>query len=83
MARIPDRRADGPIADSRIDWLGIAETAATALLGDPVRKLSRGRGWRYGTKGSLSVDLDNAAWFDFEGETGAGLSKPIEREIGG
>ena len=69
--------------DSRIDWPGIAEAAVTALLGEPNRKLSRGRRWRYGTKGSLSVYLDKAAGFDFEGETGAGLSKLIERGIGG
>ena len=71
------------MTDSRIDWPGIAEAAVTALLGEPNRKLSRGRRWRYGTKGSLSVDLDKAAWFDFEGQAGGGLSKLVEREIGG
>lgn len=71
------------MADSRIDWPELAEAAVTALLGEPNRKLSRGRRWRYGTKGSLSVDLDKAAWFDFEAEEGGGLSKLIERKVGG
>ena len=68
------------MADSRIDRHGIAEAVVMALLGEPNRRLTRGRRWRYGTKGSLSVDLDKAARFDFEAEAGGGVSKLVERE---
>lgn len=67
---------------NRIDWPAVAPDVVTALLGEPNRKLSRGARWRYGSKGSLSVDLDKAAWFDFEAEQGGKLSKLIEREKG-
>lgn len=66
----------------RIDWLSLAEPVVTLLLGEPNGRLTRGRRWRYGRKGSLSVDLDKGAWFDFEADRGGGLSKLIERELG-
>ena len=63
--------------------MGIAEEVVSRLLGEPNGRLSRGRRLRYRNKGSLSVDLDKAAFFDFEAGTGGGLSKLVEREIGG
>ena len=71
------------MADGRIDWPGIAEAVVLRLRGEPNPRLSRGRRWRYGQRGSLSVDLDKGAWFDFEAGAGGGLSKLVERQIGG
>lgn len=70
------------MAESRIDWPGIAEAAVTALLGDRNRKLSRGRKWRYGNKGSLKIDLDEAFWYDFEANEGGTLLKLVSRVVG-
>lgn len=67
----------------RIDWRALAKGVVTRLKGEPNLKLSRERQWRYGSKGSLSVDLDKAQWYDFEAKRGGGISKLIEYEIGG
>ena len=39
---------------------------AKALLGDANPLLSSEHEWRYGARGSLSLDLAKATWFDFE-----------------
>lgn len=44
-----------------------------ALLGDPVKRLSNARQWRYGRKGGLSVDVSRAVWFAHDGGAGGGL----------
>ncbi|MEM1346036.1 MAG: DUF3987 domain-containing protein, partial [Pseudomonadota bacterium] len=62
---------------------GCAEAVVYALLGEPNRTLSRPRQLRYGTNGSLSVDLDKATWFDHEHNTGGGLLALVRRERGG
>lgn len=75
------------MADSPINWPGIAEGVLDALaagtaFGDRKRKRALGRKRRYGTKGSLSVDLDKALWKDFETEEGGNLLRLVEREVG-
>ena len=57
----------------RIDWAAIAEPVTFALLGEPNRKLTRGKDWRYGTKGSLSVDVGAGVFTDFEAGVDGGL----------
>lgn len=66
----------------RIDWVAIAPGVVQALLGDPNRRLTRGRKLRYRRKGSLWIDLDKAGWYDFEAKERGGLSKLIQRERG-
>ena len=65
-----------------IDFGTIAELVAAELLGEPNRRLSRGTDWRYGNRGSLSVDVDRAVWRDHETGEGGGLLDLIEREVG-
>ena len=36
---------------------------ATRLLGEPNKAMSSPREWRYGNRGSLSVDLEKGTWF--------------------
>lgn len=67
----------------RVDWAALAEPVTRRLLGEPNKRLTRGRRWRYGSKGSLAVDLEKRAWFDFEGKRGGHLEQLVEREIGG
>lgn len=55
------------------------------LLGDSNEDLSTKAQWRYGTKGSLAVELDGdnaGSWFDHEAKVGGGLVDLIEREKG-
>ena len=67
------------MTDERIDWPAIAEPVVSALLGAPNGRLTRGRRWRYGTKGSMSVNLDRGTWYDFEAVEGGGLLALIKR----
>jgi len=53
------------------------------LLGPPNERLSRVGHLRYGTNGSLSVDLVNGQWFDHEAQIGGGALDLIVRERGG
>ena len=53
---------------------------AEHLLGEPQRRTSRM--WRYGSKGSLSIDLQKGVWKDFESDEGGGPLQLIQREMG-
>lgn len=63
-----------------IDFSALIETVALELLGEPSKK--RDSHWRWGSKGSLSVDIQAATWFDHEAGEGGGLLALIERETG-
>jgi len=55
----------------QIDWQRIAPEVALQLLGEPSSK--RSHEWRYGTHGSLVVNVDAGTWWDFENDKGGGL----------
>ena len=50
----------------------LMESVARELLGEPNPKLSKRNELRYGTNGSLSVDLEKGVFFDFECNQGGG-----------
>jgi hypothetical protein len=55
------------------------------LLGEPNKDLSTDAQWRYGTKGSLAVEVagdDAGQWYDHEAKVGGGLVELIRREKG-
>ena len=54
-----------------VDWQRIAPEVALQLLGEPRTK--RSHEWRYGTHGSLVVNVDAGTWWDFENDKGGGL----------
>lgn len=53
---------------------------ALALLGEPREK--RGHEWRYGTHGSLALQVDKGTWYSHEEESGGGVLDLIQRETG-
>jgi hypothetical protein len=59
------------------------EPVARALLGAPNKQLSKDTELRYGTHGSLKIDLNKNAWFDHEANNGGGVLDLVNREIGG
>ncbi|MDU8945610.1 AAA family ATPase [Ovoidimarina sediminis] len=65
-----------------IDWAASMEAVARALLGEPNKHLSKPRELRFGSNGSLSVDIDNGRWFDFEANEGGGTLDLICRKKG-
>src|SRR5947209_4566507 len=54
---------------------------AKLLLGEPNPELSNGHELRYGSHGSLSVDLDAGTWFDHEGKVGGGVLDLVRRQL--
>ena len=62
-------------------WVTLIEPVASELLGEPNRKFSTATELRFGTRGSLSVDLEKGTWFDFETNVGGGVVDLIEREV--
>jgi len=54
-----------------IDWQKIAPEVARELLGEP--KTTTSKEYRWGNKGSLVLNLDDATWYDFENDTGGGI----------
>ena len=60
------------------EWEKITPEIAVALLGEPNKK--DGNSYRWGNKGSLTLDLEKSAFFDFEANDGGGLTWLIQRE---
>lgn len=56
-----------------IDWAPIMPGVAKLLLGDPNKALSTKAELRFGTNGSLSVDLKRSLWHDHEEQIGGGV----------
>lgn len=55
---------------------------ALHLLGDPNAAMSKGNELRFGTHGSLAVDLDKGVWHDHEEGVGGGVLDLISRKAG-
>ena len=62
----------------RIDFNALMEPVALRLLGEPTQK--QGHEWRYGSRGSLAIDILNGRWFDHEANTGGGVFDLIKRQ---
>lgn len=58
------------------------EGVARALLGDPNKALTKGSALRFGSNGSLSVDLKKGVVVDHETKEGGGVLWLIQRETG-
>jgi putative DNA primase/helicase len=64
------------------DFAQHMEVVARILLGEPNARLSSATEWRFGTHGSLAVDLEKGVWFDHETGEGGGVLPLINREKG-
>lgn len=54
------------------------EVVAKQLLGDP--SSTKPNEWRYGTHGSMAVNIEAGTWFDHERDEGGGVLDLIQRE---
>src|SRR5262249_54892173 len=54
------------------DFAAVIEPVARALLGAPNRELSSKKELRYGSRGSLCIDLKKGTWYDHEQGYGGG-----------
>jgi hypothetical protein len=57
------------------------EAVARKLLGDPNKHMSSASELRFGSRGSLSVDLEMGVWSDHEAKTGGGVMDLLKREL--
>ncbi|MGZ9110958.1 MAG: AAA family ATPase [Rhodoplanes sp.] len=55
------------------DFAAHIEAVARRLLGEPNSELSSRDEWRYGTHGSLAVDVHRGTWFDHQRQIGGGV----------
>jgi len=55
-------------------------TVARELLGEPNKRLSTASEMRFGTNGSLKIDLEKGTWFDHENENGGGVIDLLKRQ---
>src|SRR5260221_3622248 len=62
----------------KIDFDALIEPVALRLLGEPQQKC--GHEWRYGNRGSLSIDIAKGRWFDHEANRGGGVFDLIRRQ---
>src|SRR5215831_9818538 len=60
----------------------LIEPLARAFYGEPNRRLSKEDELRFGTNGSLSIDIKNGTWFDFESNEGGGVLDLVKRAKG-
>lgn len=64
------------------DYRGHIKAIALELLGSPNKGLSSPGEWRYGSHGSLSVDIEKGCWFDHEHNEGGGPVELVRRQTG-
>ena len=60
----------------------VMEPVARQLLGEPNQALSKADELRFGTNGSMAVDLVKGVWHSHESGEGGGVLDLIERELG-
>jgi RecA-family ATPase len=61
----------------------LIEPVARHFLGDPNPRLSTPKILRWGTNGSLAVDLEKGVFFDNEGKEGGGVVRLVEVQLPG
>jgi 5S rRNA maturation endonuclease (ribonuclease M5) len=68
--------------NAEINFVSLMEPVAHRLLGAPNKALSGAKDLRYGTKGSLSINLAKGTWYDHEACNGGGCLDFVARETG-
>lgn len=64
------------------DFARLLGPVVRELLGEPQEKRRGGQEWRYGTHGSLKVEIDQGVWHDHEANIGGGTLKLLEHRAG-
>jgi hypothetical protein len=65
---------------SDTDFAEFMDRVATDLFGAPDMRRVTGNEWRYGTNGSLKIDVKKGTWYDFENQQSGGVLALIKRE---
>jgi hypothetical protein len=70
------------LTNSNPDIATLMEPVARHFFGEPNKQLSKKGKLRFGTHGSLAVDLEKGTWYDHESEEGGGVLDLIEKMTG-
>src|SRR5262245_53711878 len=70
------------MTDAPTDFASLIEPVARELLGEPNANLSTKTELRYGTCGSLAVNIEKGVWHDHETNEGGGTLDLVTRETG-
>ena len=68
------------MAATASEFVPIMGPLAQMLFGPPNPAFSTATEWRYGTKGSLSIDVGKGVWRDHEANEGGGVIDLVKRE---
>ena len=71
MTRREQYRASDQMTSDQ--WATISPAVAKHFWGDPNPRLSKSNKWRWGNKGSKSLEVDKGIWKDFEADRGGGV----------
>lgn len=63
-----------------VEYAALMEPVARFLLGEPNARMSSTHELRYGSRGSLSIDVQKGTWFDNEANEGGGVLDLVTRE---
>ncbi|CAM4016216.1 hypothetical protein VRRI112168_10795 [Vreelandella rituensis] len=63
------------------DFTALMEPVARELLGDPNAELTKGDNLRFGTHGSMAVDIEAGRWFSHEEDVGGGVLDLLAHEL--
>jgi AAA domain-containing protein len=66
----------------QVHFAELIEPVARRLLGEPNARFSNAREFRFGTHGSMSIDLKKRTWFDHENSIGGGVIALIHHKLG-
>jgi hypothetical protein len=70
-------------AAEQINFSSLMEPVVARLLGEPNQRLSKPpKDIRYGTHGSLAVDLSHGVFFDHENQRGGGVFELVASQLG-
>lgn len=75
-------RAISPASIEPIDFTAIAPAVAERLFGTPNKRLSSTRELRFGSHGSMAVNLDDGTFYDHEAKAGGGTLWAIQYSQG-
>jgi hypothetical protein len=64
------------------EYRNCAESVAREVFGEPNRRLSNGKQVRWGTHGSLVLNLEKGVFFDHENNEGGGVRWLLRRQLG-
>ena len=78
---LPNDRRHRDEQYAEVNWVEIASEVAKALKGEPDNILRHGKEWRWGRRGSFSLDTETGTFADYEAQVFGGAIDMVEHEL--